>query len=128
MVQFTAAFNLKTIALAAGLLALAGAASAGEITAYAGKSVELTDLRGTVYYVPKGDVFEVVTTLDSDGHVFRIVSSLKSGQTAVLSTPGAVGEDAATLEIRREGDRLMVIDRTHQNHAEITAPGKSRND
>ena len=128
MVQFTAAFRLKTLTLAAGLVALAGAASAGEVAAYAGKSVELKDLRGTVYYVPKGDAFEVVTTLDSDGHVFRIVSSLKSGQRAVLSSPGAAGEDAAAVEIRREGDRLLVIDRTHQNHAQITVPTKSRND
>jgi hypothetical protein len=128
MAQFTAAFSLKTLTLAAGLLALAGGASAGEIAAYAGKSIELKDVRGTVYFAPKGDAFEVVTTLDTDGHVFRIVSSLTSGQSATLSAPGALGEDAATVEIKREGDHLLVVDRTHQNHAEITVPTNRRDD
>ena len=82
MAQFTNAFIFKTLTLAAGLIALAAAASAGDVAAYAGKSIELKDVRGTVYYAPKGDAFEVVTTLDTDGHVFRIVSSLKSGTPA----------------------------------------------
>jgi hypothetical protein len=128
MAQFTNAFSFKTLTLAAGLIALAGAASAGEVAAYAGKSIELKDVRGTVYYAPKGDAFEVVTTLDTDGHVFRIVSSLKSGQSATLSAPGAVGEDAATVEIKRDGDHLLVLDRTYQRHAEVAAPTRSRND
>lgn len=128
MAQFTAASGLKTLTLAAGLVTLAGSASAEEIAAHAGKSIELRDVRGTVYYAPKGDAFEVVTTLDSDGHVFRIVSSLKSGQTAVISAPGKVGEDAPTVEIKREGDRLLVVDHSHQRHAENAAPIGRRND
>ncbi|MGO9390082.1 hypothetical protein [Rhodoblastus sp.] len=128
MAHFTTGFGLKPLTLAAGLFTLAGAATAGEVAAYAGKSIELKDVRGALYYTPKGDAFEVVTTLDSGGHVFRIVSSLKSGQAAVLSVPGAVGEDAPTVEIKREGDRLLVVDRTHQNHAETTVPTNSRND
>ena len=128
MARFANAISFKALTLAVGLSALAGAASAGEVAAYAGKSIELKDVRGTVYYAPKGDAFEVVTTLDTDGHVFRIVSSLKSGQSATLSAPGAVGEDAATVEIRRDGDRLLVLDRTHERHAEIAVPTKSRDD
>jgi hypothetical protein len=104
------------------------AASAGELKAFAGKSIELKDVRGLIYFTPKGDAFEVVTTLDSEGHAFRVVSSLKDGQSTVLSAPGAAGEDAATVEIRREGDRLSVIDRTRQHRAEVTLPNGRRAD
>lgn len=128
MAQFTAALRFKTLTLAAGLIAGAGFAQAGELAAYAGKSIELKDVRGTVYFAPKGDAFEVVTTLDADGHVFRIVSSLKSGQSATLSAPGVLGEDAATVELKREGDHLLVVDRSHQHHAEIIVPTDRRND
>ena len=121
-----------TLKLAAGFFAasalIAGAASAAELKAYAGKSIELKDVHGLIYFTPKGDVFEVVTTLDSDGHAFRVVSSLKDGQSTVLSAPGALGEDAATVEIRREGDRLSVIDHTRQRRAEVTLPNGHRAD
>jgi len=100
---------------------LAGAAGAAELPAFSGKSIELKNVRGLVYFVPKGEVFEVVTTLDSDGHVFRVVSSLKDGQSTVLSAPGAEGEAAAAVEIRREGDRLRVIDAARRDHAEAMA-------
>jgi hypothetical protein len=53
---------------------------------------------------------------------------LKSGQSATLSAPGAVGEDAATVEIKRDGDRLLVLDRTHERHAEVTLPTERRSD
>jgi hypothetical protein len=72
--------------------------------------------------------FEVVTTLDSDGHVLRIVSSLKTGQTTVLSVPGMVGENAPTVEIKREGDRLLVDGLAHQDHADFAVPTNSRDD
>jgi hypothetical protein len=128
MAQFTAAFGLKTLTLAAGLIAVAGFAHAGEVAAYAGKTIELKDLRGTVYYAPKGDAFEVVTTLGADGHVFRVISSLKSGESTTLSAPGAVGEQSATVEIKREGDRLYVVDTTRQHRADITASTNRSND
>jgi hypothetical protein len=121
-----------TLHLATGLVCavalFAGPASAVELKAFAGKSIELKDVRGLIYYTPKGDVFEVVTTLDSEGHAFRVVSSLKDGQSTVLSAPGALGEDAATVEIRREGDRLSVIDHTRQHRAEVTLPNGHRAD
>jgi hypothetical protein len=116
------------VVFAAGLLALAGAASASELKAYAGQSIELKDVRGLVYFTPKGETFEVVTTLDTDGHAFRVISSLKDGQSTILSAPGALGEDAATVEIRREGDSLSVTDRTRQHRADATLPNAPRAD
>jgi hypothetical protein len=56
----------------------------------------------------------------------RVASSLKDGQSTVLSAPGAVGEAPATVEIRRDGDRLSVIDHSRQHRAEATLPDDRR--
>ncbi|MCW2317429.1 hypothetical protein M2322_002988 [Rhodoblastus acidophilus] len=116
------------VLLAAGCAAalLSSAASAAELKAYAGKSFELRDVRGLIYFTPKGDVFEVVTTLDHQGQPFRVVCALKDGQSATLSVPGALDEDAATVDIRRDGDRLLVIDHTRQRRADVTPPNGRR--
>jgi hypothetical protein len=113
---------------AAGLLVLAGVASAAELKAYAGKSIELRDTHGLVYFTPKGDAFEVVATLDTEGHPFRVISSLKDGQSTILSVPGALGEEPATVEIRRVGDIVSVIDHTLQHRAEAILPNLGRAD
>lgn len=105
---------------------LAGTADAAELKAYAGKSIELRDVRGLVYFTPKGDAFEVVTTLDHQGQPFRVVSSLKDGQSTTLSVPGALNEEAAAIDLRRDGDRLLVIDHTRQRRAEVTLPNGQR--
>jgi hypothetical protein len=115
---------LKTTAAAkiicAAVLLGSGAASAAELSAYAGQSIALKDLRGTIYFVPKDDAFEVVTTLDSDGHPFRVVTSLKDGQSTTLSTPGAIGEKSTVVEIKRDGQRLLVNDGQQDRRAELT--------
>ena len=82
-------------------------------------------MRGTVYYAPHGDAFDVVVTLDSDGHPMRVVSSLQPGQKTVLSVPGALGEAATTMEIKREGDQLVVSDTTRQQRADAAAPSRA---
>jgi len=98
MAQFSTKFLAKSVALAAGLMVVGGAALGADVAAYAGKSIALKDVRGTVYYAPHGDAFDVVVTLDSDGHPMRVVSSLQPGQKTVLSVPGALGEAATTVE------------------------------
>lgn len=113
---------------AAAFLAVAVAASAAELKPYAGRSIELRDTHGLIYYTPRGDVFEVVATLDTEGHAFRVISTLKDGQSTLLSVPGALGEEAATVEIRREGDKVSVVDRTLQHRAEVTLPDGRRAD
>jgi hypothetical protein len=121
LAHFSTKFLTRTTLLAAGLLVICGAAGAAELAPYAGRSIALKDVQGTVYYTPHGDAFDVVVTLDSDGHAFRFVSSLQSGQKTTVSTPGAVGETATTIEIKREGDRLLVSDRNGQHRAEATS-------
>jgi hypothetical protein len=110
---------LARSALAAiGLFALTGAARSEELAAYAGKSVALKDIHGTIYYVPRGEAFDVVVTLDSEGHPFRFTASLRPGQSTTLSAPGAVDEPAAVVEIKRLGDRLYVVDHARQHRAD----------
>ena len=64
--------------------------------------------------------FEVVTTLDGDGHPFRVVTSLKDGQSTTFSIPGAVGEKSTVVEVKREGQRLLVTDGASDRRAELT--------
>jgi hypothetical protein len=118
----------SAVGVAALSLALCGVAKAGEIRAYAGKTIELKDVRGTVYYAPNGKAFDVVVTLDSDGRPVRFVSSLQPGQATTVSTPGAIGENGAVVEIKREGDRLFVNDRARQQRAEATPANVRAND
>jgi hypothetical protein len=91
-------------------MAVCGGVQSEEIAAYAGKTIELSATRGTVYYAARGDAFDVVITLDSDGHPVRFVSSLQPGQATKVSTPGALGEAGTTVEIKRDGNRLLVQD------------------
>ena len=125
MAELSTKFLAKSVALAAGLMVVGGAALGADVAAYAGKSIELKDVHGTVYYAPHGDAFDVVVTLDSDGHPMRVLSSLQAGQKTVLSVPGALGEAATTVEIKREGDHLVVSDTTRQQRADAAAPIKS---
>lgn len=118
----------SVVGVAAVSLALSGAAGAAELRAFAGQTIALKDVRGTVYYAPNGKAFDVVVTLDSDGHPLRFVSSLQPGQATTVSTPGAIGEATTTVEIKREGDRLFVVDRTRQQRAEANVPGARRDD
>jgi len=120
----TPALLKSALGVAALSFALATAAEAGELRAYAGKSIELKDVRGTVYYAPNGKAFDVVVTLDSDGRPVRFVTSLQPGQATTVSTPGAVGETGAIVEIKREGDRLFINDRARQQRADA-APVKA---
>jgi hypothetical protein len=128
LAYFSTKFLTRSAVLAAGMLVAGAAAQAAELAPFAGKSIVLKDVQGTVYYTPHGDAFDVVVTLDSDGRPFRFVSSLQSGQKAILSTPGAVGEAATTIEIKREGDRLLVSDRNGQHRAETTSIKSVRRD
>ena len=114
-------------ACAAALLVLAGVAAAAELRPYAGRSFELRDVHGLVYYTPRGDSLEVVVTLDAEGHPFRVVSSLKDGESTILSVPGAAARRPPPL-IRRAGDTVVVIDHTLQHRAEVTLPNGRRAD
>jgi hypothetical protein len=97
---------------AAGLAAFCGLGQCEELAPYAGKTIEIDGMRGTVYYVTKGEDYVVVATLDSNGSPLRFVTTLQPGQSTKISTPGGVDQPEKAIEFRRDGDRLSVIDRT----------------
>lgn len=98
--------NKIAIAFAAlGLAAVNGAASADTLTAYRGQRIDLGGVNGTAYYTVEKAGYRVVATLaDGDSKVVRVEAVLAPGQSVVLSSPAAVGEAPARIEIvRREG-------------------------
>ena len=65
-----------------------------------------------VYYTVEGAAFRVVTTLGTDREgataPVRLVSYLAPGQRAEISVAGAAGAGPDTLELVRDGGRLVV--------------------
>ena len=103
--------SIRTTLLAAALtLTSLGAAQANSLKPIEGRSINLGDVSGVVYYTIERDGFHVVTTLANGetGMPIRVVSILSPGQQVVLSTP----TQAAGIEISREGDRVLV----HKNN------------
>ena len=99
--------SIRTTFLAAALtLTSLGAAQANSLKLIEGRSTNLGDVSGVVYYTIERDGFHVVTTLANGetGMPIRVVSILSPGQRVVLSTP----TQAAGIEISREGDRVLV--------------------
>ncbi len=97
---------------AAGLAAFCGLGQCEELAPYAGRTIALDDMHGTVYYATKGADFVVVATLDNDGHPVRFVTTLQPGQTSKISTPGPADQPEKAIEFRRDGDGLSVFDQT----------------
>ena len=97
----------STLLAATFTLALLGAAHANGLRPIEGRSIDLGDVSGVVYYTAEPDGFRVVTTLAQGdaGTPIRFVSVLAPGQRVVLSTPH---HQADALEISRNGDMLLV--------------------
>jgi len=98
---------IRTTLLAAAVtLASLGAAQANNLKPIEGRSINLGDVSGVVYYTVEPDGFRVVTTLAEaeKGTPIRFVSVLAPGQRVLLSTP----HQAGALEISRNGDNVTV--------------------
>ena len=99
--------SIRTTLLAAALtLASLGAAQANNLKPIEGRSVNLGDVSGVVYYTIEPDGFRFVTTLaEADkGTPIRFVSVLTPGQRVLVSTPHQTG----AVEISRNGDNVTV--------------------
>ena len=99
--------SIRTTLFAAALtLASLGAAQANNLKPIEGRSINLGDVSGVVYYTIEPDGFRFVTTLaEADkGTPIRFVSVLAPGQRVLLSTP----HQAGALEISRNGDNVTV--------------------
>jgi len=99
--------SIRTTLLAAALtLASLGAAQANNLKPIEGRSINLGDVSGVVYYTVEPNGLRVVTTLAQGeaGTPIRIVSVLAPGQRVLLSTPHQTG----AVEISRNGDDVSV--------------------
>jgi predicted aconitase len=94
------------LAAALTLASLGTAAQANGLKPIEGRSVNLGDVSGVVYYTIEPDGFRVVTTLAEaeKGTPIRFVSMLAPGQRVLLSTP----RQADAVEISRNGDDVSV--------------------
>jgi hypothetical protein len=94
------------LAAALTLASLGTAAQASGLKPIEGRSVNLGDVSGVVYYTIEPDGFRVVTTLAEaeTGTPIRFVSVLAPGQRVLLSTP----HQAGAVEISRNGDDVSV--------------------
>ena len=99
--------SIRTTLLAAALtLTSLGAAQANGLKPIEGRSINLGDVAGVVYYTAEPDGFRVVTTLAEGeaGTPIRFVSVLAPGQRVLVSTPHQRG----AVEISRNGDEMTV--------------------
>jgi hypothetical protein len=110
------AVALAAVAPAAALRATDGAAAtqavaAGEdLSPLEGRTVELGEMRGIVYYTAEPDGMRLVATLAAgeEGVPVRIVTTLADGQSLVLSAPRAPGVAPHRTEIVRHGARVSI--------------------
>jgi len=85
-------------------------ASAGELTAVQGGSVDVGTYRGVVYYTEEGHDFRVVTTIASQGgnEPVRFVTNLAENEHLLISVPGKIGETAPVFDIERLNGKLLL--------------------
>ncbi len=103
------------INLIGGLVAVGLAVSplhAGELSAIAGKNIDLGRFHGVVYYTSEHDGYRVVATI-ADGEAglpVRFSATLAEHQSATISVPGKLGEAGYSLQISRSGDKLTLTE------------------
>jgi hypothetical protein len=84
-------------------------ASAGDLVALQGGSVDLGAYQGVVYYTEAEDGYRVVATITAEeGTPVRFVATLADGQQLVISTPGKLDEADRALEISRAAGKLVI--------------------
>ena len=91
---------------------LAGVSKADELLPGSGHSIQLATVNGVVYYTVEQDGYRVVATLASgpEAQPIRFVSTLGPGESVTLSVPQAAGQPSIDLEIRRNGETLLLTD------------------
>jgi len=102
--------NFKLIIAALGMASgLATTALAGDLAAYRGEKIDLGPVNGVAYYTVEKDGYHVVATVaDADSNAVRFEAVLVPGQTVILSSPAALGEKHARIQISRYDNRIQV--------------------
>ncbi|TIP38089.1 MAG: hypothetical protein E5X43_20790 [Mesorhizobium sp.] len=94
----------------AALCVVASSASAGELAARQGGTVDLGKFHGVVYYTEADDGYRVVTTMAAgeENLPVRFVATLSEGQALVISVPGELAGAGQALEISRAQGKLVI--------------------
>ena len=72
-------------------------------------SLRFGDTNGVAYYTVQGASYHVVATLATErGTPLRFEGSLLPGQKLIVSIPDSAGAKAQTIELFRQGNRLLV--------------------
>lgn len=104
--------KLSSLAAALSVLVLASSASAETVIRPApgqGGSIKLGEVAGSGYYTLEQNGFHIVITLTKDeSQPVRFEAVLTQGQSITLSAPEKLGSKSDTINIRREGDVLIV--------------------
>jgi hypothetical protein len=80
-----------------------------EIAALQGQDFVLGDTMGVAYFTTEPGGLRLVATVKSNqGSPVRFVATLAPEQTATVSVPGRVGEEATEVSFVRRGERLIV--------------------
>ncbi len=85
-------------------------ARADELAPRSAHRVDLGGMKGIAYYTAEPEGLRVVTTLassDAEAPV-RFVAVLQPNQRVTLSVPGPVDRPAASIEIVRRGDTVVL--------------------
>lgn len=97
-------------AFALACFAVTGVAVAAELAPINAHSIHLARFDGIVYYTVEQDGYRVVATLASgpEEPPIRFIATLGPGQHMLISVPQSVGQPSLDVEIRRNGEVLVV--------------------
>ena len=106
--------RITTLTMAASLgLAAFAPALANDLKPAQSHGINLGNVAGDAYYTVRQDGYHVVATFtqrDGSRTPVRFQAVLSPGQSVTFSTPRAVGEQPASLSIKRQGERVIVND------------------
>jgi hypothetical protein len=88
-----------------------------EIAAEQGQDFVLGDTAGVAYFTSEPGGLRLVATVKSrEGAPVRFVTTLAPAQTATVSVPGKVGEEASEVSFVRRGERVIVKASSHDGN------------
>ena len=85
-----------------------------EIAAQQGEDFVLGETMGVAYFTSEpGGLRLVATVKNAEGSPVRFVATLAPNQTAIVSVPGKVGEEASEVSFVRRGERVIIKTSPH---------------
>jgi hypothetical protein len=85
-----------------------------EIAAQQGQDFVLGDIMGVAYFTSESGGLRLVATVkNAEGSPVRFVATLAPDQSAIVSVPGKVGEEASEVSFVRRGELVIVKTSPH---------------